>query len=152
QFHPPPRSHGDGQAVDFPGSASQVVHRKEAAPVLSKGAMSLLASGLASAGAVSVSRSSAGCQSERAFSAERTMPPNEAAPRGAPSIILASASPRRRELLAALGLPFAVRPLDVDETPPPGLTAVEAVRAIALVKAVAAAALSTDVLLLVADT
>src|SRR5688572_19288296 len=33
-----------------------------------------------------------------------------------PRIILASASPRRRELLTALGLEFEVRPSDVDET------------------------------------
>ncbi len=32
-----------------------------------------------------------------------------------PRILLASASPRRRELLAGLGLPFEVRPSDVDE-------------------------------------
>lgn len=33
-----------------------------------------------------------------------------------PRLILASASPRRRELLAACGCPFEVRPADVDET------------------------------------
>ena len=33
-----------------------------------------------------------------------------------PALILASASPRRRELLAALGLPFSVVATDVDET------------------------------------
>lgn len=32
------------------------------------------------------------------------------------TLVLASASPRRRELLAALGLPFEVDPADVDET------------------------------------
>lgn len=32
-----------------------------------------------------------------------------------PTLVLASASPRRRELLAALGLAFLVRPTDVDE-------------------------------------
>lgn len=32
------------------------------------------------------------------------------------SIVLASASPRRRELLASLGLTFTVEPADVDET------------------------------------
>lgn len=41
-----------------------------------------------------------------------------AAPR--PGVVLASASPRRRDLLAALGLPFEVRPVDLDETPRPG--------------------------------
>ena len=35
-------------------------------------------------------------------------------------LILASASPRRRELLGHLGLPFEVRPSDVDESQRPG--------------------------------
>ena len=39
---------------------------------------------------------------------------------GQRSLILASASPRRRELLAGLGLRFEVRSADVDETPLPG--------------------------------
>ena len=34
-----------------------------------------------------------------------------------PKLILASGSPRRRELLTGLGLTFAVRPVDLDETP-----------------------------------
>ena len=38
-------------------------------------------------------------------------------------LVLASASPRRSTLLAGLGVPFAVRPGSVDETPPPGLAA-----------------------------
>src|SRR5262249_50723251 len=37
-----------------------------------------------------------------------------------PAIVLASASPRRRELLAQLGVPHEVLPVDVDETPLPG--------------------------------
>lgn len=36
-----------------------------------------------------------------------------------PRLILASGSPRRREILARLGLRFDVRPVDVDETPRP---------------------------------
>jgi len=35
-------------------------------------------------------------------------------------IILASASPRRREIFELLGVPFAVQPVSVDETPRPG--------------------------------
>lgn len=35
-------------------------------------------------------------------------------------LVLASGSPRRRELLAGLGLDFSVRPVDLDETPLPG--------------------------------
>jgi septum formation protein len=37
-----------------------------------------------------------------------------------PALVLASASPRRRELLGGLGLAFTVRPVDLDETPLPG--------------------------------
>jgi MAF protein len=37
------------------------------------------------------------------------------------AVLLASASPRRRELLASLGLRVLVMPTDVDETPPPGV-------------------------------
>ncbi len=38
----------------------------------------------------------------------------------APRIILASQSPRRRELLSLIGIPHEVRPADVDETHRPG--------------------------------
>ncbi len=34
-----------------------------------------------------------------------------------PTLVLASGSPRRRELLGQLGIPFEVRPADLDETP-----------------------------------
>ena len=37
-----------------------------------------------------------------------------------PAILLASGSPRRRELIALLGLPYATTSADVDETPQPG--------------------------------
>ncbi len=37
-----------------------------------------------------------------------------------PRLVLASSSPRRRELLTGLGLVFGVRSADVDETPRPG--------------------------------
>jgi septum formation protein len=37
-----------------------------------------------------------------------------------PTLVLASASPRRRELLSGLGLAFTVRPVDLDETSLPG--------------------------------
>ena len=37
-----------------------------------------------------------------------------------PSLILASASPRRRELLEQIGLSFQVHPVDIDETPHEG--------------------------------
>lgn len=41
-------------------------------------------------------------------------------PEPSETLILASASPRRRALLDLLGLVFEVRPADVDETPHPG--------------------------------
>lgn len=37
-----------------------------------------------------------------------------------PSLRLASASPRRRELLASIGVAVEVRPVEIDETPLPG--------------------------------
>ncbi len=50
-------------------------------------------------------------------------------------IILASGSPRRRELLSLLGLPFEVISSDADESTPPGLAPAEIVRSLALRKA-----------------
>ena len=44
------------------------------------------------------------------------MPP-EAAPEPEPTLVLASASPRRRQLLELIGLSFRVVPADVEETP-----------------------------------
>jgi septum formation protein len=70
---------------------------------------------------------------------------------GAARLILASASPRRRELLASLGIPFEVVASDVDET----LDAValpDAVARLALRKARAIAASRTAALVLGADT
>ena len=50
-------------------------------------------------------------------------------------MILASASPRRRELLAALGVEFEVRPSNVDETPLPGESPLETQHRVTLLKA-----------------
>jgi septum formation protein len=58
---------------------------------------------------------------------------------GATRLVLASASPRRRELLARLGLEFEVRPADADETPLAGETPEAMVLRLALAKARAAA-------------
>jgi septum formation protein len=52
-----------------------------------------------------------------------------------PHLILASGSPRRRELLEGLGLTFTVRPADVDETPHPGEDPVAYVERLAREKA-----------------
>ena len=54
-----------------------------------------------------------------------------------PGLVLASGSPRRRELLAQLGLVFAVVAPEVDETPQPGERPVALVRRLALAKAAA---------------
>lgn len=50
-------------------------------------------------------------------------------------LVLASGSPRRRELLEGLGLEFTVRPSDIDETPLPGEAADSLVRRLAEEKA-----------------
>jgi septum formation protein len=65
-------------------------------------------------------------------------------------VVLASASPRRRDLLAALGLPFAVRPVDLDETPRPGEAPRDYVSRLAVEKAAADA--RPGELVLAADT
>lgn len=74
------------------------------------------------------------------------------APSRASRLLLASASPRRRELLPALGLPFATRAADVDETPPAGADPAAAAAAIARRKAEAARADARDLPVLAADT
>lgn len=55
-------------------------------------------------------------------------------------LILASNSPRRRELLSLTGLPFTIQPADVDESRLPGEPAADYVRRLAAVKARAVAA------------
>ena len=56
-----------------------------------------------------------------------------------PSLILASASPRRRELLGGLGLRFTIRAADIDETPLPGEAPGDTVLRLAIGKAAAKA-------------
>ncbi len=53
----------------------------------------------------------------------------------APQLILASASPRRRELLAQIGIHFVVQTADVDETPLLGESAAALVERLAILKA-----------------
>jgi len=55
-------------------------------------------------------------------------------------LVLASRSPRRREILQQAGIPFVVRPAEVDETPLPAEAARHYVMRIAREKANAAAA------------
>jgi septum formation protein len=67
-----------------------------------------------------------------------------------PALILASGSPRRRELLSGLGLAFTVRPADLDETPRPGEAPRDYVLRLAQEKA--AARVAPGELVLAADT
>ena len=67
-----------------------------------------------------------------------------------PHLVLASASPRRRELLAALGLTPSIRPVNLDETPLEGEPAADCVLRLARDKAEADA--RPGELVLAADT
>lgn len=59
---------------------------------------------------------------------------------GSSQLVLASGSPRRRELLAGAGLRFAVRPADIDETPLDDEAPTAYVRRLSIEKASASAA------------
>jgi septum formation protein len=72
-------------------------------------------------------------------------------PRGV-RLILASASPRRRELLARVGIAHEVRPAELDETPRPGEEPPRYAERLAREKAAAIAAEAADALVLGADT
>src|SRR5207237_376275 len=67
-------------------------------------------------------------------------------------LVLASASPRRRELLGWLGVPFVVDAADVDERPQMSESAEELVRRLASAKASAGAARHRAAWVLAADT
>lgn len=70
---------------------------------------------------------------------------------GSPKLILASASPRRRELIARLGLtPDAINPADIDETPAKGELPRDYARRMTREKAEAAA--SNEGFVLAGDT
>lgn len=69
----------------------------------------------------------------------------------APVLCLASASPRRRDLLASIGVPVTVNPCNIDETPLPGESAQAYVQRLAVAKAEAATPL-TDLPTLGSDT
>lgn len=71
----------------------------------------------------------------------------------ATTYVLASGSPRRRELLAYLGVEFTVDPPDIDETPYAGELPIAYVRRLALGKAMATAGrYSRDAIVIAADT
>ena len=67
------------------------------------------------------------------------------------NLILASASPRRRELLSLFGIPFTVRVADIDETMDPGLSAEMAVAQVSRRKALAIPREHDDIII-AADT
>ncbi len=72
-----------------------------------------------------------------------------------PLLVLASASPRRAELLRSAGLDFIVRPVDCDESWHAGESPLAYVDRVAAAKALAGAALdglAPDTLILAADT
>lgn len=68
-------------------------------------------------------------------------------------LVLASASPRRRQLLQGLDLPVEITSVDVDETPPPGMPDDEVAEHLARKKAGAwKGVLAVDQVLVTADT
>ena len=69
-----------------------------------------------------------------------------------PLLILASASPRRRQLLERVGIPTRVVPADIDETPHDGEAAVSYALRLACDKARTVLALHPDSSVLAADT
>ncbi|MDO8616142.1 MAG: Maf family protein [Dehalococcoidia bacterium] len=72
---------------------------------------------------------------------------------GSPKLILASASPRRRELLSRLGVPFAVQPAEIEEdVAGDGGRPERAARRLAAAKARAVAEQHAGALVLAADT
>jgi septum formation protein len=68
-------------------------------------------------------------------------------------LVLASASPRRRQLLQGLDLPVEITRVDVDETPPPGMPVRDVAEHLARKKAEAwQGTLAADQVLVTADT
>jgi septum formation protein len=67
-------------------------------------------------------------------------------------IILASGSPRRRELLTGLGLQFDIVPADIDETPLAAETPEKLVERLSISKAKTIAETHPDALVIAADT
>jgi septum formation protein len=70
----------------------------------------------------------------------------------APAVILASASPRRRELLTLVGIPHEVRPADIDESVLPGEQPAPHAERLARAKAHALAERVDDAVVIAADT
>ncbi|MFS0780753.1 Maf family protein [Bacillus sp. 1P06AnD] len=68
------------------------------------------------------------------------------------SLLLASSSPRRKELLALLDLPFRTFSSDIDETIQPGTPPEEAVKQLAYKKALAASSVYQQSIVIGCDT
>jgi nucleoside triphosphate pyrophosphatase len=68
------------------------------------------------------------------------------------ALILASASPRRRDLLAACSIPFEIIPSMIDEHPLPAESAAAYVQRLAMAKAESVAQARPDAIVLGADT
>src|SRR5881394_1309836 len=69
-----------------------------------------------------------------------------------PKIILASASPRRAEILRTVGWPFEILPVDIDETRRAAESAVDYVQRLAREKAEAATIRRPESIVVAADT
>lgn len=67
-------------------------------------------------------------------------------------VVLASGSPRRREILTALGVEFDVQPADIDESVEPGEAPLDYVRRLAATKARSVVAARRDGVVIAADT
>jgi len=67
-------------------------------------------------------------------------------------VVLASSSPRRRELLALVGIPHVVMPADIDETPQPDEAPAALVTRLAREKALTVARAESHSLVVAADT
>jgi septum formation protein len=71
---------------------------------------------------------------------------------GHPRVVLASQSPRRRDLLAMIGIAHTVRPADIDETVAPGERALDVVERLARTKARVIAAVEREAVIIGSDT
>jgi septum formation protein len=69
-----------------------------------------------------------------------------------PRVVLASQSPRRRDLLALIGIDHTTHPADIDENVQPGETPEACVERLARTKAARIAAVERDALVIAADT
>jgi septum formation protein len=68
------------------------------------------------------------------------------------ALVLASSSPRRRELLTLIGIPHSVRPADIDETPLAGELPYPHAERLAREKAAVVAAREPNAIVVAADT